>query len=133
MTNRFSRWRGNLRVFSLVTDARSTLSQLSPSCFFPHFLPLLLLPSPLIQCYSAGGEWKAAQPVLGSGKGCIGSQVSEQDGTEIHSLRSYVVMRSHSWDIWRTPCKYFCRINSTCDNFIASICVDSHKLTISLE
>lgn len=54
---KFSRWRGNLRV---LTDTRSTLSQLFTSfvVFFPHFLPLLLLPSPLIQCYSAGREWR---------------------------------------------------------------------------
>lgn len=123
MTNKFSRWCGNLRVLSLVTDARSTLSQLFISFVVPpphtlsSFASLTLIPYLVLL---SRGRMKAAQPVLGSGKGRIRSQVSESRKAQILSLRSDVVMRSHSWDIWHTPCKYFCRINSTCDNLLSS-------------
>lgn len=73
-----------------------------------------------LQCYSAGEEWRQLSLSWVLEKDALGAKYGREEGPEIHSLSSPLVVRSHSWDIWHTPCKYFWRINSTCDNLLSS-------------
>lgn len=85
--------------------------------FFFHFLTLTSLAFSVTQQVK---KWRQLSLSWVLEKDALGAKYGREGGTEIHSLSSPLVVRSHSWDIWHTSCKYFWRINSTCGNLLSS-------------